>query len=205
MNEKKIKGIKTKRKILNVAQVLFTENGYDSTSIQDICEKANISKGAFFHHFQTKEFLFLEILNEYLTNIDKKMNEIEKKTKNIPKAMEEMTEILEEIFITSKGKFTIFLEFLRKSSKNEEIMKKISNHFQKFKEYVYKMIEKGKEEGSIKNDVNSIFISQIIISLAIGMILKKSLFLSNEEKNFSKKGVSFILNNIKKENILWRF
>ncbi|MGQ9845428.1 MAG: hypothetical protein ACUVQN_04370 [Caldisericia bacterium] len=40
-----------------------------------------------------------------------------------------MTEILEEIFITSKGKFTIFLEFLRKSSKNEEIIKKYQKSF----------------------------------------------------------------------------
>jgi len=199
MNEKRIKGEETKKKIIEVGENLFSEIGYDATSVQDICDKAEISKGAFFHHFPTKEFLFLEILNEYLFKLDNQMNEIEKKSKNTLKAMEKMVDILEEIFVTSKGKFTIFLEFLRKSSKDSEIMEKLSNQFQKYQKYVFFMIEKGKKEGSIKEDIDSEFISQLIISLAVGMILKKSLFLSDEKENFSKKGIEFILESIKKE------
>jgi len=202
MNEKKIKGEETKRKIIEVSEILFTENGYDSTSVQDICNKAEISKGAFFYHFPTKEFLFLEILDKYLSELDKRMNEIEKKSKNTLRAMEEMVVILEEIFITSEGKFTIFLEFMRKASKNAEIMKKILYQFQKYKKYVYEMIEKGKREGNIKKEIDSEFISQLIISLAIGMILKRSLFIDQENEDFSKKGIKFILNNIKKEEEL---
>ena len=202
MNEKKIKGEETKKKIIEGAEILFTENGYDSTTVQDICNKAEISKGAFFYHFPTKEFLFLEILDKYLSELDKRMNEIEKKSKNTLRAMEEMVIILEEIFITSEGKFTIFLEFLRKASKETEIMKKISYQFQKYKKYVYEMIEKGKREENIKKEIDSEFISQLIISLAIGMILKNSLFLDKENEDFSKKGIKFILNNIKKEEEL---
>jgi len=202
MNEKKIKGEETKKKIIEGAEILFTENGYDSTTVQDICNKAEISKGAFFYHFPTKEFLFLEILDKYLSELDKRMNEIEKKSKNTLRAMEEMVIILEEIFITSEGKFTIFLEFLRKASKETEIMKKISYQFQKYKKYVYEMIEKGKREENIKKEIDSEFISQLIISLAIGMILKSSLFLDKENEDFSKKGIKFILNNIKKEEEL---
>ncbi|MGC8942874.1 MAG: TetR/AcrR family transcriptional regulator [Caldisericia bacterium] len=199
MNGKRIKGEETKKKIMEVGENLFSETGYDATSVQDICSKAEISKGAFFHHFPTKEFLFLEILNDYLFKLDNKMNEIEKKSKNSLIAMEKMVDILDEIFVTSKGKFTIFLEFLRKSSKDSEIMKKLSNQFQKYQKYVFSLIEKGKKEGNIKEEVDSEFISQLIISLAIGMILKKSLFLSDEKENFSKKGIEFILESIKKE------
>jgi len=47
--------------------------------------------------------------------------------------MEEMVIILEEIFITSEGKFTIFLEFLRKASKETEIMKKYHINFKNIK------------------------------------------------------------------------
>jgi len=205
VNEKKIKGEETKKKIIEGAEILFTENGYDSTTVQNICNKAEISKGAFFYHFPTKEFLFLEILDKYLSELDKRMNEIEKKSKNTLRAMEEMVIILEEIFITSEGKFTIFLEFLRKASKETEIMKKISYQFQKYKKYVYEMIEKGKREENIKKEIDSEFISQLTISLAIGMILKSSLFLDKENEDFSKKGIKFILNNIKKEEELWKF
>jgi AcrR family transcriptional regulator len=196
LNEKRLKGENTKRKIIDAATILFSENGYDSTSIQDICNKAEISKGAFFHHFPTKEYLFLEILNEFLENLNEKIKRIEKESHNIPQAMAEMTNILKEIFEISKGKFTIFLEFLKKSSKNEEIMKKLSTNFKKYENYVENLIEKGKQEKTIDDKVDSKFISSLIVSLAIGDILRRSIF--KDEYEFSKDGILFLLNSIKR-------
>ncbi|MBC7194922.1 MAG: TetR/AcrR family transcriptional regulator [Caldisericia bacterium] len=198
MNEKRLKGESTKRKIVDVATNLFNENGYDATSIQDICNRAEISKGAFFHHFPTKEYLFLEILNEFLEDLNEKMRKIEKKSNNIPQAMLEMTEILKEIFEISEGKFSIFLEFLRRSSKNEEIMNKLSTNFIKYENYVENLIERGKKEKTFDEKINSKFISSLIVSLAIGVILRKSLF--KDKNDLSKDGIIFLLNSIKRRS-----
>lgn len=43
--------------ILDCAGRLFTTRGYDSTSINDIIEALGLSKGAFYHHFESKEAL----------------------------------------------------------------------------------------------------------------------------------------------------
>lgn len=200
MEKRPIRGESSKKKIMDVAKTLFTEKGYDATSVQDICENANLSKGAFFHYFQTKESLFMEILDEYLSLIDENMEKIEKSSKNAIFAMERMVKILEDVFITSQGKFTIFLEFLRKSSKNEEVMKRIVEQFKKYEKYLTNLIEKGKREKSIKEEVDSKFISKILISIAIGMILKRSLSLN--EDDISKEGIEFILKTIRKESDL---
>lgn len=196
---KKSKGERTKRKILDAATLLFNENGYDKTSVQDICEKAGISKGAFFHHFPTKELLFLEILNEFLEKLDIRMKEIEKNSKNVPQAMIDMTKILEEIFIISENKLTIFLEFVKQAEKNEDIMKSLSKQFEKFEKYIENLIENGKKEGSIKNEINSKFFSSLIVSLSIGMILRKSLF-KYDKKALSKELFDFIFNSIIRRN-----
>lgn len=46
----------TVEKILEVAQRLFLEKGYDNTTIQDIVDELNgLSKGAIYHHFKSKE------------------------------------------------------------------------------------------------------------------------------------------------------
>lgn len=46
----------TVEKILSVAQRLFLEKGYDSTTIQDIVNELDgLSKGAVYHHFKSKE------------------------------------------------------------------------------------------------------------------------------------------------------
>ncbi|MFD1416054.1 TetR/AcrR family transcriptional regulator [Oceanobacillus jeddahense] len=45
--------------ILSVAAKLFLEKGFEKTSMRDIAETAGISKGAIYHHFQSKD----EIIN----------------------------------------------------------------------------------------------------------------------------------------------
>lgn len=43
--------------ILDAAQALFLEHGYEATSVQQIIDRVGISKGAFYHHFESKEVL----------------------------------------------------------------------------------------------------------------------------------------------------
>ena len=46
----------TVEKILDTAQQLFLEKGYDNTTIQDIVDELDgLSKGAVYHHFKSKE------------------------------------------------------------------------------------------------------------------------------------------------------
>jgi AcrR family transcriptional regulator len=54
-----------RRELLDHAQALFFERGYDDTSVNDVIARAGISKGAFYHHFPSKESL-LEALAERL-------------------------------------------------------------------------------------------------------------------------------------------
>lgn len=58
LNSRQKQAIKTRFRITEVAIELFKEQGYDSVKIQDICEAAGISVGAFYHHFKSKENMF---------------------------------------------------------------------------------------------------------------------------------------------------
>ena len=52
-----IKGDLRKKQILETAEKLFTEKGYQTTSVQDILDELGLSKGSFYHHFESKEYL----------------------------------------------------------------------------------------------------------------------------------------------------
>jgi AcrR family transcriptional regulator len=43
--------------LLDCAQALFFERGYERTTINDIIDRAGVSKGGFYHHFSSKEEL----------------------------------------------------------------------------------------------------------------------------------------------------
>jgi len=45
----------TKEKIFGCAVELFAENAYERVSVSDICKRAGVSVGAFYHHFSNKE------------------------------------------------------------------------------------------------------------------------------------------------------
>ena len=49
----------SKVKILNAAVHVIRAKGYSATRIEDICEAAGLTKGSFFHHFDSKEALAL--------------------------------------------------------------------------------------------------------------------------------------------------
>jgi len=48
-------GQDAKTKLLDAATGLIRAKGYAATTVDDICKTAGLTKGAFFHHFATKE------------------------------------------------------------------------------------------------------------------------------------------------------
>ena len=48
-------GQTAKDKLLGAALALFREKGFTATTVDDLCARAGVTKGAFFHHFKTKE------------------------------------------------------------------------------------------------------------------------------------------------------
>jgi TetR/AcrR family transcriptional regulator, transcriptional repressor for nem operon len=46
-----------RQKLLEAALALIREKGYASTTVDDLCAKARVAKGSFFHHFKDKEAL----------------------------------------------------------------------------------------------------------------------------------------------------
>ena len=52
-----LKGDLRKKQILDTAEKLFCLNGYEATSVQDILDMLHLSKGSFYHHYESKESL----------------------------------------------------------------------------------------------------------------------------------------------------
>jgi AcrR family transcriptional regulator len=51
----------TRERILDIALELFTDQGYDKTSLRDIAERLGTTKAALYYHFARKEDILLEL------------------------------------------------------------------------------------------------------------------------------------------------
>ena len=68
------RSMETRKRILDAAQSLFSQSGYDATGVAEICRAAGVSKGAFYHHFPSKQAIFLELLDGWLSRLDESFN-----------------------------------------------------------------------------------------------------------------------------------
>ena len=55
----------TKEYILITSSLLFLQKNYKEVTLQEIVNKTGLSKGAFYHYFENKEKLFLEVLHYF--------------------------------------------------------------------------------------------------------------------------------------------
>lgn len=68
-------GTATRSRILDAAEQLAQRNGFAGTSVDQILSEAGSSKGAFFHHFTSKQDLALALMKRY---VDADLGELQK-------------------------------------------------------------------------------------------------------------------------------
>ena len=60
----------SRERILSSAEAIILEKGFSATSIEDIINKAAITKGGFFYHFESKPGLAEALIDRYLRQDD---------------------------------------------------------------------------------------------------------------------------------------
>ena len=61
LSRRERKKLETRQGLLKAAQALFLEQGYRATTVEEITERADVSKGTFFNYFPSKEALLEEL------------------------------------------------------------------------------------------------------------------------------------------------
>jgi AcrR family transcriptional regulator len=162
----------TRAKILESAIKLFSIQGYNKASVDDICTEAGISKGAFYHHFKSKQELFLALLDGWLQAIDSAIEA--SKDKTAPETFMQMTEAFPYIFETAGDGLPMFLEFSLQASRDKKIWEASIAPYRRYHKYFTSLIKKGVEEGSFV-EVDPELASRMIVSTAMGLLLQSLL------------------------------
>lgn len=64
----------TKEKLLETAIELIWQSNYSNVGVNDICEKAGVTKGSFYYHFETKADLFYEASEHHWLGMKKNLD-----------------------------------------------------------------------------------------------------------------------------------
>ncbi len=66
----------TRHRLLETALELIWQSNYNSVGVNEICKQAGVTKGGFYHHFESKAHLFCAASEHYWENIKRDLDTV---------------------------------------------------------------------------------------------------------------------------------
>ena len=169
---KSIKRQLTRQLLLDSGLEQFIKNGYKSTSIDDLLRELDLTKGAFYYHFDSKESFMIAIIEEVVSKkiyaeLINPLDQVGDASTIIFEAIEKNLKALE-----NKGQsYGLMLgNFLHDFGKNDTVIaSKLINIINHWKLALVKCLQSSKTNGFINRHVDSEAIASFIIASYIGL------------------------------------
>ncbi len=155
-----------KREFIETAIKIFKNKGYEKTSINDILKEMNITKGAFYYYFKSKEALLGEVVNELIQGIGIMIKEVAQR--NDLSAVAKLEKIFKQMNQYRKDNISSYsrLYELQQREENAFIARKLMKKTLSLNIiHIQNIINQGIEEGAFKTS-NTFETAELYIRLA---------------------------------------
>jgi len=168
------RGEKTRERIVAAAEECFARDGYDATGVAAICERAGVTKGAFYHHFSSKLALFLASLQGWLGRFDVGMEAARAGAPTVAGGLLHMAGLGGPIFSAASGRLPIFIEFWGQAIHDREVWQATAAPYRRYRDRFAALVRAGVADGSLR-PVDPDAAAVTIVALAVGMVLQGAL------------------------------
>lgn len=188
----------TRKRLLDAAEAAFAQLGYDGASVAAICQAAGVSKGAFYHHFASKQALFLALLDRWLARIDPQLLARDDDATSVPDRLESMTALLGPILMMASRRLPIYLEFWTRAARDPEVWEAMAEPYGRYRDHFASLIEAGIDEGSLQ-PMDPQTGASVVVALAVGLLIQ-GLFdpQGGDWATISEEGMKILLKGFEK-------
>jgi len=187
--ERKINSI---NKILAAAEDYIKKNGINNIDINKICSSAGLTKGAFYHHFENKQHLLLELLNKLIKDITESFK-IPNQEIDTVDLLVYIIDKLSPAFENSEKQLPIFLELYIKAINDKNLRVYVLQSYNSFISFLTSVLKDGIEKKTIKSG-DPARISKIIFSITFGLLVQGLIDPESEDwKEMAKTSIRMLL------------
>ncbi len=161
----------TRTHILQSSLALFSKNGYDATGVAEICHAAGVSKGAFYHHFPSKQAVFQALLEQWLAGLNTRMDTLLAAAPDVPAGLVGMAEMAGPVFKDAANQLPMFLEFWTQSSRDPALWETAIAPYRHFQELFTGVVQAGISQGALR-PVDPQAAARTLVAVAIGITLQ---------------------------------
>ena len=157
-----------RQQILNAALTVFARKGYNPAVLDDVAGKAKVAKGTVYLYFKDKEDLYLSTFLYVIDNLEKTIFQNIKPDMGPFEIMENIARRQIEFFLSEKDYFKIFhnMAFSGQTNIQEKFFLPMRSRILKLQDYLGRVVEQGKKEGSISREIDT----RIIVNNFMGMV-----------------------------------
>jgi AcrR family transcriptional regulator len=132
---------RTRSKLLDAARTLFTEQGIEMTSIDDITRRADVGKGTFYYHFTNREEIVKELIDWVIDQLLAVIDETCRDSTDLKTTLEGVIKAHVVFFSNRWEDFVLFFQG-RSELTIEHSYEGIETPFLKYLERVEQLLEK---------------------------------------------------------------
>ena len=104
------RAIRTRRKLLQAALVLFSEKGVDATTIEEITEAADLGKGTLYRHFSSKDELMVALIEDAVDRLVIRLRGKGERRANLQQALERLLDAHLTFFRENRSEFILLFQ-----------------------------------------------------------------------------------------------
>ena len=153
--------------ILKEATRLFARQGFNGTSIQAIADAVGIRKPSLLYHFPSKDELRINVLNQMLDHWNDVLPRILIAAASDSRFDAVMRELI-DFFMTDPDRARLLVREIL--DRPEDMRERLATHVTPWLKVVAQQIDRGREQGLMRKDVDSHVYAVNIIHLVVGGI-----------------------------------
>jgi AcrR family transcriptional regulator len=161
----------TSQGILDAAAQLFAEKGYDATGVAEICDRAGVSKGAFYYHFSSKQTVFLEVVDRWLQGLESSLDADALADRPVAERLLAMSLTFRRILTSQSEQMALILEFWTQASREEIVRGAVIAPYRRFQHFFEGLIDEGVRGGDL-GPIDPKVGAQVLLSLASGLFFQ---------------------------------
>ena len=165
------RGERTRKRILKTTRSLLSIYGSNATTLEDIITGSAISKGAFYHHFKSKDAACETVIDEAIGDYRRLFESLDHESS----PLEQLTEFIDTLDeLNSSGRWINCRLMLRLSAQthqgHDRIKQKIRQFWTWYTGLFEEMIGKCQQTGELTDQVDAQTQGQLLMSIIAGSI-----------------------------------
>ncbi len=159
-------------KIIHESLKLFSMKGYLNTSIDDILEQCNASKGGLYNHFRSKDELFLAVLSQarkiWRSKVLQGLDLVEDPIVKIKKLLEHYAEdYLKDVENIPGGCIFVTLS-VELDDQRPDFAAEIADGFDRFLAMIKRLLDEARDAGRLQRQVDTDAVSRTLFAGMLG-------------------------------------